>query len=78
MATTAVSSTTIHRKSAIWARRASRASLYAAVVVLALIFMFPYFWTISSSFKATDELYVYPPKIIPAVPQSWTRLRRTM
>jgi len=69
MATTTIPRTTIHSRSAILTQRASRVLLYLAVIVLAIIFMFPYFWTISSSLKATGELYVYPPLLIPAVPQ---------
>jgi len=68
MATTAIPKMTIHSQRAIFARRGGRGLLYLTVVVLAIIFMFPYFWTISSSLKATDELYVYPPKLIPDVP----------
>jgi len=39
------------------------------MVVLALIFIFPFFWTISSSLKAPSEILTYPPTFVPAVPQ---------
>jgi multiple sugar transport system permease protein len=43
--------------------------LVALMVVLALIFIFPFFWTISSSLKAPSEILTYPPTFVPAVPQ---------
>jgi ABC-type glycerol-3-phosphate transport system permease component len=43
--------------------------LYVALVFLALVFMFPIFWTLSSSLKAPYEILDYPPVILPAVPQ---------
>jgi multiple sugar transport system permease protein len=49
--------------------RAGDVWLVIAMVVLALIFIFPFFWTISSSLKAPSEILTYPPTIIPAVPQ---------
>jgi multiple sugar transport system permease protein len=42
---------------------------YTVMAVLAAIFMFPFFWTVSSSLKAVDELFVFPPPLLPAVPQ---------
>jgi multiple sugar transport system permease protein len=56
---------TIHSQRARLHRRASRALLYAIVAVLATVFMFPYFWTISSSLKPIDELYTFPPTLLP-------------
>jgi multiple sugar transport system permease protein len=50
-------------------QRVGRLSLYLLVIALAVLFMFPYFWTISSSLKAMDDLYTYPPSLIPKVPQ---------
>jgi ABC-type glycerol-3-phosphate transport system permease component len=43
--------------------------LAIAMVLLALIFIFPFFWTISSSLKAPSEILTYPPTFVPAVPQ---------
>jgi len=54
-------------------RRASVRSgsvwLVALMIALALIFIFPFFWTISSSLKAPSEILTYPPTFVPAVPQ---------
>lgn len=36
---------------------------------LALVFVFPFFWTVSSSLKAVSELYAFPPLLFPSVPQ---------
>lgn len=42
---------------------------YVVMSALAVIFMFPFFWTLSSSLKSVDELFVFPPPLFPAVPQ---------
>ncbi len=42
---------------------------YALMVVLALIFMFPFLWTLSSSLKTVQELFDFPPPLLPKVPQ---------
>lgn len=39
------------------------------LVVLAVVFVFPFFWTVSSSLKAVSELYTFPPILFPAIPQ---------
>ena len=44
-------------------------ALVFVLVLLALIFMFPFFWTVSSSLKAPSEILTYPPTFVPAVPQ---------
>ncbi len=49
-------------------RRSRRIGLYALVLILGTIFMFPFFWTVSSSLKATHELYIWPPPVFPATP----------
>ena len=43
--------------------------LYGAMIVLAVIFMLPFYWTIVTSFKSPDEIYIFPPEWLPAVPQ---------
>jgi multiple sugar transport system permease protein len=43
--------------------------LYLGLCSLAILFMFPFFWTVTSSLKRIDELYVFPPKLFPEVPQ---------
>lgn len=42
---------------------------YALMSVLALVFMFPFIWTLLSSLKAADELFQFPPPMFPRVPQ---------
>lgn len=50
-------------------RQVSNMLIFALLVVLALIFEFPIFWTISSSLKAPYEILNDPPIFIPAVLQ---------
>src|SRR5438045_9726860 len=42
---------------------------YVVMVVLAVMFMFPFLWTVSGSLKAVDELFNFPPPLFPKVPQ---------
>jgi putative chitobiose transport system permease protein len=46
-----------------------RAALYLLVAVLAVIFTAPFFFSISSSLKSTEELHTFPPTLVPAMPQ---------
>ena len=41
--------------------RPSRAGLYAACLVLSFIFMVPFYWTVVTSFKGPQEIFVFPP-----------------
>ena len=49
--------------------------IYVVLIFLAVIFVFPLFWTLSSSLKAPYEILSYPPVIFPAVPQ-WENYAR--
>ena len=51
--------------------------LYLVVFSLALVFGFPFFWTVSSSLKTAPELFAYPPPLLPARPQ-WGNYVRVM
>ena len=42
---------------------------YMVMSLLAIVFIFPFFWTVSSSLKSIPELFVFPPLLVPAVPQ---------
>jgi ABC-type glycerol-3-phosphate transport system permease component len=42
---------------------------YVTMIVLALIFIFPFFWTVSSSLKQVWELTTFPPTWLPEDPQ---------
>ena len=56
----------------------SQASLYIAVTGLAILFMGPFFWAVSSSLKRPTELFVFPPKWLPEIPQwdNWAEVWR--
>ncbi len=51
--------------------------LYLVMTLLALVFMFPFFWTVSSSLKAPFELMTFPPSWLPEVPQ-WGNYARVI
>jgi multiple sugar transport system permease protein len=50
-----------------WLRRAAfgNAAIFVLLTLGALIFLFPFFWMISTSLRSSDELFLYPPKLIP-------------
>jgi multiple sugar transport system permease protein len=39
--------------------------IFLLLAVGALVFLFPFFWMISTSLRGSDELFLYPPKLIP-------------
>jgi multiple sugar transport system permease protein len=45
------------------------AVLYPLTIVLAIIFIFPFFWSVSSSLKTPTEFYAFPPVLLPFHPQ---------
>lgn len=47
----------------------TRGPLYAHILVLSVVFGFPFFWTVSTSLKTAPELGVFPPLLLPEVPQ---------
>jgi multiple sugar transport system permease protein len=51
--------------------------LYATMIGLGFIFMFPFFWTVSSSLKEPWELYTFPPTWFPAELQ-WQNYTRVL
>jgi len=42
---------------------------YTLLVLLAALFMFPWLWTMGTSLKTSQELYIFPPPFVPKVPQ---------
>lgn len=50
-------------------RRISRVAVYLVVVVLACAFFAPFLWTITTSLKRVDEIYLFPPTLFPQIPQ---------
>src|SRR5690242_19368595 len=39
--------------------------VYGLLTVLCVPFVFPTWWMVTSSFKSTDEIFAYPPKLLP-------------
>jgi multiple sugar transport system permease protein len=50
-------------------RRWSTIWSYVALTLLAAIFSFPWFWTITGSLRTADEVYLFPPPLFPKVAQ---------
>ncbi len=46
-------------------RRLRRAALYAFLIVCALAMVAPFFWTLSTAFKTSADVFASPPKLIP-------------
>ena len=40
--------------------------VYALLIVLSALFIFPFFYTVMSSLKAPWEVYTYPPTLVPS------------
>lgn len=38
---------------------------YGLILVLAIPFLFPFWWMFTSSFKTVDEVFAYPPQLLP-------------
>jgi multiple sugar transport system permease protein len=47
----------------------SRVLLYIFVTLVAASFFAPFFWTMTTSLKAPNEVVVFPPQVFPKVPQ---------
>lgn len=43
-------------------------ALYATLVILALVFILPLAWSVSSSFKPSAAIFSFPPKLLPDSP----------
>lgn len=41
---------------------------YALLLLLALVFAFPFLWMVGSAFKPSDEIFLFPPNLIPSEP----------
>ncbi|HXZ05438.1 MAG TPA: hypothetical protein VEH81_11430, partial [Ktedonobacteraceae bacterium] len=42
---------------------------YIFLVLLAIAFLFPFAWMVSTSLKTNTEALLYPTRLLPAVPQ---------
>lgn len=56
---------------------AEQGVLYLIALLLAVVFMFPFFWTVMSSLKTVQEISKFPPVWIPEVLQ-WSNYARTL
>lgn len=63
------------------ARKGGAAILNIFTTLLALLFMFPFLWSVSSSLKTITSIHAYPPQLFPTVPQwhnyaeAWTSIQ---
>jgi len=46
-------------------RRLKNVIVYFLLIVLSLIFIFPFFWMVTSSLKANDQIFMWPPQWFP-------------
>ncbi|MDR7420040.1 MAG: carbohydrate ABC transporter permease [Armatimonadota bacterium] len=49
-------------------RRLAVIVAYAVLAVIVVLYLFPFFWMISTGLKPKAELYQYPPSVIPETP----------
>lgn len=49
-------------KKSMYGRTARKIGCYAALLILAVIFMFPLYWFFLNSFKSYEQLFQFPPK----------------
>jgi len=52
-----------------------RIGMYLILIALAVMFGFPLLWTIMSSLKTAQEMYDFPPRLFPRIPQFANYLR---
>ena len=59
-----------------WLRYAWRAIVYLLTLALAIMFMLPFFWALTSAFKPPWELYIFPPAWFPKEwqPENFVRI----
>jgi multiple sugar transport system permease protein len=58
-------------------RRITDVIYFIALIGMSVTFVFPFFWTVSSSLKDVSELFTFPPTLFPAVPQ-WQNYPRVV
>lgn len=54
-----------------------RMGLYFVAVISSILFMMPFIWSLFSSFKSHNEIYVYPPTLFPRE-WEWNNYRKAM
>lgn len=59
-----------------WLRHVWRGIVYLFTAILAIMFMLPFFWSLSSAFKPFWELYIFPPTWFPKEwhPENFVRI----
>jgi multiple sugar transport system permease protein len=59
-----------------WLRYAWRAFVYLLTLAMAIMFMLPFFWALTSAFKPPWELYIFPPEWFPKQwqPENFVRI----
>lgn len=53
-----------------WRDYAVRAVLYAVLILFALIMIFPFMYMISTSLKTSNDVFRYPPQLLPLSPET--------
>ena len=53
------------RSRAVTRKWAVRIFFYAFTIVLSVMFLFPFIWTVSSSLKTSADVVSYPPTLLP-------------
>jgi len=70
MATTARTSTQSRMQSAVYYRRIrviNEILKYVLITTIAILFIFPFLWLLTTSFKSTTEIASIPPRLLPKV-----------
>lgn len=52
-------------RAGVYRRSTAKIAVYALVNILALSFIFPFFWSLMTSLKAPHEVVVFPPQVFP-------------
>lgn len=53
-------------------RNVWKTARYALLIVIAVLFLIPFFWLVLSSLKTQTEMVTFPPKFLPHNPQFQT------
>jgi len=62
-----------------WSTLLGRGAFYLVAIILSAAFIGPFLFTVTTSFKAPNEIYVFPPRFFPSqwlwsnYPQAWTQ-----
>jgi len=68
------------RAAAAWWSRLLHGANHAALLAVALLFMFPFFWMVSNALRTNDEVLAVPPRLLPSTyhwenfGDAWTHL----